>query len=36
MQMKTQSPELKNFFWQEGYGAFSVSHKNVEGIKFGF
>ncbi len=29
--MKTRSPELENFFWQEGYGAFSVSHKNVEG-----
>jgi REP element-mobilizing transposase RayT len=28
--MKTQSPLLKQFSWQSGYGAFSVSRSNVD------
>jgi REP element-mobilizing transposase RayT len=27
--MKKQRPEYKDFFWQRGYGAFSVSQSNV-------
>jgi putative transposase len=26
-------PELKNFSWQRGYGAFTVSHSNVEEVR---
>ncbi|PSL03939.1 IS200/IS605 family transposase [Cecembia rubra] len=28
--MKTQSPELRNFYWQDGYGAFSVNPAQVD------
>ncbi len=31
--IKTQSPELSEFSWQAGYGAFSVSESNVERVK---
>ena len=27
--IKTQGPEFSNFYWQAGYGAFSVSQSNV-------
>jgi REP element-mobilizing transposase RayT len=30
--MKTLDPSLKNFYWQDGYGAFSVSPWYVEKI----
>ena len=30
--MKTQGPYYSNFFWQEGYGAFSVSHKQLDKV----
>lgn len=30
---KTLSPELENFFWQDGYGAFSVNPKQVEVVQ---
>ena len=26
-------PELKDFSWQRGYGAFTVSHSNVEEVR---
>ena len=26
-------PELKHFSWQRGYGAFTVSHSNVEEVR---
>ena len=26
-------PELKYFSWQRGYGAFTVSHSNVEDVR---
>ena len=29
---KKQSAELKDFYWQSGYGAFSVSRSNVPGV----
>lgn len=28
--MKTQGPEFKNFYWQGGYGAFSVSPAHAQ------
>jgi len=28
--MKTLSPDLKDFYWQDGYGAFSVNPAQVE------
>jgi putative transposase len=28
--IKTKSPELRDFHWQSGYGAFSVSPSNAE------
>ncbi len=31
--IKTKSPELKNFFWQAGYGAFSVNPAEVDVVK---
>jgi REP element-mobilizing transposase RayT len=31
--MKTQGDHYKNFFWQAGYGAFSVSPYEVETVK---
>jgi putative transposase len=30
--MKTKDPSLKNFFWQDGYGAFSVNPSEVEKV----
>lgn len=29
---KTKHPELQNFYWQDGYGAFSVSSGNIDSI----
>ena len=31
--LKEQSPELSSFFWQGGYGAFSISPGHVEDLK---
>ena len=31
--IKTQSPPLSGFHWQNGYGAFSVSQSNVEEVR---
>src|SRR5689334_1187387 len=31
--MKLQGPSLANFYWQNGYGAFSVSRWDVETVK---
>jgi REP element-mobilizing transposase RayT len=31
--IKTKSPELSDFAWQSGYGAFSVSESNIESVK---
>jgi len=31
--LKKQSPELSNFSWQGGYGAFSVSESNISQVK---
>ena len=31
--MKTKSESLKNFYWQDGYGAFSVNPTQVEIVK---
>jgi putative transposase len=28
--MKKRAPELKNFYWQDGYGAFSVNPREVD------
>lgn len=28
--MKTKDPSLENFYWQDGYGAFSVNPKQVD------
>ena len=30
--IKTQGPEFSTFYWQAGYGAFSVSQSNVEAV----
>jgi len=30
--IKTKSPSSKNFYWQDGYGAFSVSQSQVESL----
>jgi REP element-mobilizing transposase RayT len=30
--LKTKGPGLENFYWQNGYGAFSVSQSNVDAI----
>ena len=30
--MKTKDRSLKNFYWQNGYGAFSVNYKGVEDV----
>jgi len=30
--IKTKGDDLKNFYWQDGYGAFSVSPYNVETV----
>jgi REP-associated tyrosine transposase len=31
--LKTKRPDLAEFHWQAGYGAFSVSQSNVESVK---
>lgn len=31
--VKDQAPGLADFYWQAGYGAFSVSHSNKEQVK---
>jgi len=31
--VKQQDPRLHDFYWQAGYGAFSVSRSNVEQVK---
>lgn len=31
--LKTKSPELSEFHWQSGYGAFSVSASEVERVR---
>jgi REP element-mobilizing transposase RayT len=31
--LKKQSPSLQEFYWQSGYGAFSVSQSNVPTVK---
>jgi putative transposase len=31
--VKTQSPDVRAFHWQDGYGAFSVSPSHVEPLK---
>ena len=31
--VKTVSPHLNDFYWQQGYGAFSISPSHVEGLK---
>ena len=30
---KTKAPSLETFYWQAGYGAFSVSQSNVEEVR---
>ena len=31
--MKTKGEQLRNFYWQNGYGAFSISHEDIEETK---
>jgi REP element-mobilizing transposase RayT len=31
--MKTQGAEFRKFYWQSGYGAFSVSQSHVEQVR---
>jgi putative transposase len=31
--LKTQGPPFRNFFWQNGYGTFSVSQSNLEQVR---
>ena len=31
--LKPKGPELANFYWQKGYGAFSVSASNLEEVR---
>jgi len=31
--MKTKGPEFQDFYWQAGYGAFSVSQSKVEAVR---
>src|SRR5690606_7616851 len=31
--LKTQTPQLARFSWQNGYGVFSVSESNIEQVK---
>ena len=31
--MKTKDEDLKNFYWQDGYGAFSVNPSEIETVK---
>ena len=30
--MKTKGDDLQNFYWQDGYGAFSVSPSQVDAV----
>jgi REP element-mobilizing transposase RayT len=30
--MKSEAPRIADFYWQAGYGAFSVSQSNVESV----
>jgi putative transposase len=31
--MKTKDDRLKNFYWQNGYGAFSVNYKGLNTVQ---
>lgn len=31
--IKTRGPKFQNFYWQTGYGAFSVGHKDIDTAK---
>jgi putative transposase len=31
--MKTKGDDYQNFYWQDGYGAFSVSPKHIDSVK---
>ena len=31
--LKTKAPELQDFAWQAGYGAFSVAHSQIEPLR---
>lgn len=31
--LKSKSPELTSFYWQSGYGAFSVSPSHIEAVR---
>ena len=31
--LKTKAPELQDFSWQAGYGAFSVGHSQIESVR---
>lgn len=31
--MKLKGDEFKNFYWQDGYGAFSVSSSEIQALK---
>jgi REP element-mobilizing transposase RayT len=31
--IKTKGPEYKNFYWQNGFGAFSIGQSGVEALK---
>lgn len=31
--IKTKSDQYKNFYWQDGYGGFSVSSSGIDGLK---
>ncbi|MCI0693383.1 IS200/IS605 family transposase [candidate division KSB1 bacterium] len=31
--IKTKGPECKNFYWQNGFGAFSIGQSGVEALK---
>ena len=30
--MKTKAEDLKNFYWQDGYGAFSINPSQVDSV----
>ena len=31
--IKTKGPEYQNFYWQDGYGGFSVSNSGVDSVR---
>lgn len=31
--MKTKDARLKNFYWQDGYGAFSINPQDVDAVR---